>query len=165
MAFEYLAGLRPSDDHHAQAVQQFRQSLEENRHGLHYPPQETRVSGEVEKLVHVVVGKWMNRQGVSWSRSGANAKGTASLQSPGAALSPHQYDRSGRHPPAKRMQPHALHSLASFSPSGYISSNSEGFCHTRSLTKPIGFYPSIFPPVILHPTPCISVFPTYSNLQ
>jgi hypothetical protein len=94
MAFEYLAGLRPSDDHHAQAVQQFRQSLEENRHGLHYPQQETRVSGEVEKLVDVVVGKWMNRQGMSWSRSGANAKGTASLQSPGAALSPHQYDRS-----------------------------------------------------------------------
>jgi hypothetical protein len=72
MAVEYLERLRPSDDRHAEALQQFRQYLEENRSGLRYQPQEIWGSGVVEKLVDVVVGKRMKRQGMSWSRSGAN---------------------------------------------------------------------------------------------
>lgn len=71
-ALEYLERLRPSDDRHAEALQQFRQYLEENRNGLCYRPQEIWGSGVVEKLVDVVVGKRMKRQGMSWSRSGAN---------------------------------------------------------------------------------------------
>jgi hypothetical protein len=72
MAVEYLERLRPSDDRHAEALQQFRQYLEDNRSGLRYQSQEIWGSGVVEKLVDVVVGKRMKRQGMSWSRSGAN---------------------------------------------------------------------------------------------
>jgi hypothetical protein len=71
-AMEYLHRLRPSDDRHGEALEEFRQYVEDNREGIHYEPGVIWGSGVAEKLVDVVVGKRMKRQGMTWSRSGAN---------------------------------------------------------------------------------------------
>jgi hypothetical protein len=71
-AIEYLHRLRPSDDRHADALKEFRQYVEDNREGIHYEPGSVWGSGVAEKLVDVVIGKRMKRQGMIWSRSGAN---------------------------------------------------------------------------------------------
>jgi len=71
-AVEYLQSLRPSDDHHRELLRQFCAYVEQNRDGLHYRPGQIWGSGVVEKLVDVVVGKRMKRQGMSWSLGGAN---------------------------------------------------------------------------------------------
>ena len=72
MALEYLDRLRPSDDRHREALQQFRDYLQQNREGLHYEPGEVWGSGVMEKMADVVVGKRMKRQGMVWSRAGTN---------------------------------------------------------------------------------------------
>jgi hypothetical protein len=72
MALEYLDRLRPSDDRHREALQQFRDYLQQNREGIHYQPGEVWGSGVMEKMADVVVGKRMKRQGMIWSRAGAN---------------------------------------------------------------------------------------------
>ena len=71
-AIAYLASLRPSDRYHREALSEFRQYVEQNRHGLQYEPGTIWGSGVVEKMVDVVVGKRMKRQGMSWSKRGAN---------------------------------------------------------------------------------------------
>lgn len=71
-AIDYLEDLRPSDSHHREALSDFRQYVEQNRDGLRYEPGAIWGSGVVEKMVDVVVGKRMKRQGMSWSKQGAN---------------------------------------------------------------------------------------------
>ncbi len=71
-ALNYVESLRPSDERHQESLRQFREYVEQNRDGLRYEPGETWGSGVVEKLVDVVVGKRMKRQGMSWSSAGAN---------------------------------------------------------------------------------------------
>jgi hypothetical protein len=71
-ALEYLRSLRPSDDRHRELLRQFRVYVEQNRDGLRYRPGQIWGSGVVEKLVDIVVGKRMKRQGMSWSLNGAN---------------------------------------------------------------------------------------------
>jgi hypothetical protein len=46
--------------------------VEENREGIHYEPGAIWGSGVAEKLVDVAPRKWMKRQGMNWSHSGAN---------------------------------------------------------------------------------------------
>jgi hypothetical protein len=72
MALEYVDRLRPSDDRHREALQQFRDYLQQNREGLHYQPGQVWGSGVIEKMADLVVGKRMKRQGMIWSRQGAN---------------------------------------------------------------------------------------------
>lgn len=72
MALDYLKSLRPSDEPHREALVQFQQYLQQNRDGIHYEPGAIWGSGVVEKIADVVVGKRMKRQGMVWSRSGAN---------------------------------------------------------------------------------------------
>jgi len=71
-AIEYLESLRPSDARHREALSEFQQYVEENRDGLRYKPGAIWGSGVIEKMVDVVVGKRMKRQGMSWSKRGAN---------------------------------------------------------------------------------------------
>lgn len=71
-ALEYLDSLRPSDERHRESLRQFREYVEQNRDGLRYQPGEIWGSGVVEKIVDIVVGKRMKRQGMSWSKDGAN---------------------------------------------------------------------------------------------
>lgn len=71
-AIEYLESLHPSDQHHREALNEFRQYVKQNRDGLHYEHGAIWGSGVIEKMVDVVVGKRMKRQGMSWSKPGAN---------------------------------------------------------------------------------------------
>lgn len=71
-ALRYLDRLRPSDRRHREALQQFREYVEQNQDGIRYEPGEVWGSGVMEKMADVVVGKRMKRQGMIWSRAGAN---------------------------------------------------------------------------------------------
>ncbi len=71
-AIDYLGSLWPSDSRHREALSEFRQYVEQNREGLHYEAGAIWGSGVIEKMVDVVVGKRMKRQGMSWSKQGAN---------------------------------------------------------------------------------------------
>lgn len=64
--------LRPSDHRHREALTEFQQYVEQNRDGLRYAPGAIWGSGVIEKMVDVIVGKRMKRQGMSWSKPGAN---------------------------------------------------------------------------------------------
>jgi hypothetical protein len=71
-AQDYLGSLHPSDSAHREALSEFRHYVEQNRDGLHYEAGAIWGSGVIEKMVDVVVGKRMKRQGMSWSKQGAN---------------------------------------------------------------------------------------------
>jgi len=71
-AIHYVESLRPSDQKHRKALDEFLQYLQQNRDGLQFRPGAIWGSGVIEKMVDVVVGKRMKRQGMSWSKRGAN---------------------------------------------------------------------------------------------
>lgn len=71
-ALKYLKGLRPSDSCHREQLEAFTRYVEENLNGMRYPPGEIHGSGVIEKMADLVVKKRMKRQGMTWSRSGAN---------------------------------------------------------------------------------------------
>jgi len=91
-AIGYLESLRPSDAHHREALSQFQHYVQQNRDGLRYEPGAIWGSGVIEKMVDVVVGKRMKRQGMSWSKRGANnllALRCRHINSVAAPLTPH----------------------------------------------------------------------------
>lgn len=71
-ALEYLENLRASDEQHAIDLKQFQQYVEGNLHGMFYRRNEIHGSGVIEKMADLVVKKRMKRQGMRWSRLGAN---------------------------------------------------------------------------------------------
>jgi hypothetical protein len=71
-ALRYLQHLHPSDERHAEELRTFQSYVEENIDGMNYSASEIRGSGVVEKMADLVVKKRMKRQGMSWSRTGAN---------------------------------------------------------------------------------------------
>ena len=71
-ALEYMNHLHPSDQQHALALEQFRQYVKGNLHGMVYRPNELHGSGVIEKMADLVVKKRMKRQGMRWSSHGAN---------------------------------------------------------------------------------------------
>lgn len=71
-ALRYLKQLHPSDKRHAEELRTFQSYVEENIDGMQYSTTEIRGSGVIEKMADIVVKKRMKRQGMSWSRPGAN---------------------------------------------------------------------------------------------
>jgi|GEM_PF-965255 len=71
-ALKYLRSLHPSDEQHAQELRTFSQYVEGNLDGMHYHPNDIHGSGVIEKMADLVVKKRMKRQGMRWSREGAN---------------------------------------------------------------------------------------------
>jgi hypothetical protein len=71
-ASRYLKQSHPQDQHYAEELRAFQSYLEENIDGMQYSTTEIRGSGVIEKVVNLVVKKQMKRQGMSWSRRGAN---------------------------------------------------------------------------------------------
>jgi hypothetical protein len=71
-ALRYLKQLHPSDKRHAEELRNFQSYVEENIDGMQYSTTEIRGSGVIEKMADTVVKKRMKRQGMSWSRPGAN---------------------------------------------------------------------------------------------
>ncbi len=71
-ALRYLKQLHPSDKRHREELRTFQCYVEENIDGMQYSTTEIRGSGVIEKVADLVVKKRMKRQGMSWSRRGAN---------------------------------------------------------------------------------------------
>lgn len=71
-ALSYLKHLHPSDQQHAEELRTFQSYVEENIDGMQYSATAIRGSGVIEKVADLVVKKRMKRQGMSWSRRGAN---------------------------------------------------------------------------------------------
>jgi hypothetical protein len=71
-ALSYLKRLHPSDQQHAEELRTFQPYVEENIDGMQYSPAEIRGSGVTEEVTDSLVKKGMKRQGMSWSRRGAN---------------------------------------------------------------------------------------------
>ncbi len=71
-ALRYLQTLRPSDTQHEVELNEFIGYIRENISGMYYRSGMVHGSGVVEKIVDIVVKKRMKRQGMVWSRRGAN---------------------------------------------------------------------------------------------
>ena len=71
-ALEYLQTLRASDTQHEVELKEFIGYIQDNLSGMYYRPGMVHGSGVVEKIVDIVVKKRMKRQGMIWSRPGAN---------------------------------------------------------------------------------------------
>lgn len=72
-ALQYLRALHPSDRRHAEDLRAFQDYVQENIDGMHYRPGEIHGSGVIEKMADLLVKKRMKRQGMTWSKQGANA--------------------------------------------------------------------------------------------
>lgn len=71
-ALRYLKQLHPSDKRHTEELRTFQSYVEENIDGMQYSTTDVRGSGVIEKVADMVVKKRMKRQGMSWTRRGAN---------------------------------------------------------------------------------------------
>jgi hypothetical protein len=71
-ALGYVKHLRPSDEEHRRALEDFAGYLERNLDGMRYDRHGPVGSGVVEKTIDIVVARRMKRRGMIWSREGAN---------------------------------------------------------------------------------------------
>jgi hypothetical protein len=72
-ALHYVTELHPSDRRHRKELLDFCGYLKDNLDGMHYRQGDIHGSGVIEKVADLLVKKRMKRQGMTWSRRGANA--------------------------------------------------------------------------------------------
>jgi hypothetical protein len=69
---EYLRTLSGSDRRHKVELEDFVRYVEDNLSGMKYRSGDIKGSGVIEKMADLVVKKRMKRQGMTWSKAGAN---------------------------------------------------------------------------------------------
>ena len=57
---------------HGFALEEFKQYVETNLQGMIYQPNRIHGSGVIEKMAELIVKKRMKRQGMRWTKEGAN---------------------------------------------------------------------------------------------